>query len=141
MHHIPPALPAETRDVAHIDWVAAALVVHVADNGIEVLLLRLHLVRSRQIEGTLTGKVPAGAAIRFVWVRKTGTIGVVLRKTGHVIGGSDDFVVALGEINGIKLCGRQAPTPGGKRIRSRRAAVAFEQPPPGPAPCISVCGI
>src|SRR5688572_20462206 len=99
MHHIARALPADSRDIANIHRVAAALVIHVADNGVQVLLLRLKLVGSSHVESAFTGKVPAGVALWFVRVRKTCAVGVVLRKTRHVVGGSDDLVFALGEIS------------------------------------------
>src|SRR5205814_4006405 len=83
---LPLPFPTQAGEISDIHGIAAALVIQVAQDRIEIVAARIgrqigprkELVSDGDVERAFTGKIPAGIAIALGFERKTGAVSVVL---------------------------------------------------------------
>src|SRR6266850_1156416 len=91
------ALPSEASEIRDVDGVAAALVVQVAEQGIEHPRPRIvfggviELRGNGEIERGIAGIIPAGRARPLGFFRKTGAVGAGLSAAKLVLARGRDF--------------------------------------------------
>ena len=134
------ALPAQAGHIGHVDGIAAAFVVQIAQDGIKIVAARVgrhigtrkELVSHRNVESPFAGKIPARIATAFAFGGKTGPVSVVSRPEELVCGAFDDLVLTFRQVNRIQLAQTAPPRFHRERITASRATVTFKQPPPAP---------
>ena len=137
---LPLPFPTQAGEISDVRGIAAALVIQVAQDRIEIVAARIgrqigawkELVSDGDVESAFTGKIPAGIAKLLGFDGKTGAVSVVLGPAELVFRTLDHFVLAFGQVNRIQLV-QFAPTRfHGKRITARRASIPRIQSPPAP---------
>src|SRR5438105_13782795 len=101
MNDLPLPLPAQTREVADVDRIAASFVIQIAENRLEKFAARIvvnrliQLAGRRQIKGAVHGKIPACAANTLGLLGETGAISAILRPPKLVFSAFDNFLFAF----------------------------------------------
>ncbi len=78
IHNLALTLPAQSGDVSNVDRIAAAFVVHVANQRIQIVRTRGDLLSHGDVKRLGRGKIPTRAAHALGFQRETAAVSIVL---------------------------------------------------------------
>ena len=135
------AFSAQAGEVGDVDRIAAALVVHRADQGVDVIGLWIDLVGDCHVGGLVEGEIPSAAEHGLCRRGEGGGIGIHPRPIERVVARRDDLSLAERQVAGIQGARRLTPASGRKGVAADRIAPGFGHSPPSPAEGRRVGGI